>query len=49
MFSIFTYVLKPVRYTNSEPRLPVGKLALFMRFCTFFMTKVKQDNIKCLC
>ena len=48
MFSIFTYVMKPVRDTNSEPGLPVGKLALFMRFGAFFMMKVKQDNMKFL-
>ena len=25
-----------------------GKLALFMRFGTFFLTKAKQDKMKCL-
>ena len=25
-----------------------GKLALFMQFGTFFMTKAKQDKMKCL-
>ena len=25
-----------------------GKLALFMRFGTFFMMKAKQDKMKCL-
>ena len=48
MFCIFTHDMKPIRDTNSEPGLPVGKLALFMRFGTFFMTKVEQDDMKCL-
>ena len=41
-----------IRFENTTDRSRYkfgGKLALFMRFGTFFMMKAKQDNMKCLC
>ena len=44
MFSIFTHDMKAIRDTNSEPGLPVGKLALFMRFGTFIEKSGRQSG-----
>ena len=40
---------RSIRYQISCSRYKLGgKLALFMRFGTFFMMKAKQDKMKCL-
>ena len=44
-------MVQSIRFENIVDRSRYkfgGKLALFMRFGTFFMMKAKQDKMKCL-
>ena len=44
-------MVRSIRFENIVDRSRYkfgGKLALFMRFGTFFMMKAKQDKMKCL-